>query len=493
MVPIDDEDAARAARARAILNASKTTPVSVTPKPFTQPMTIAGQTNGVVPSVSQQLSDYVANSAKRIEELTVLENQAGATAVAGGVTPPKLPGESNTAYNTRITEYYKAQPQPVLTDAQKAAGAVVQFVRTGAGGEGEYRIVYPIGTKLDANGNPIVPTQFGNSNNGGGNNNGGSGSNTNVTLVSTETDDYGNVVGVYSDGSTKVLIPSGRQYKSTVDLDAYALLEETFKAYGLESLVPKIKTYMERGLGSNQAALQLKTEPEYVERFRGNEIRRATGLNVLSEGEYLALEDAYSQTLRAYGLQNYFGIDRKVKTAAMADIIGNDIDATEFKDRIDTVVTRVQNADPAIKRTLTMFYNINDTDLIKYFLDPKANLPKLQEKVTAAEIGSAALGQGLATNVSDATALALFGITRGQALEGYAKIGESLPTTKKLGSIYAEEGIDYTQQTAEEEVFKGLASAERKRRQLASREVAIFGGASGVGKTAFGSAISGAI
>lgn len=38
-----------------------------------------------------------------------------------------------------------------------------------------------------------------------------------VTLVSTETDEYGNVVGIYSDSTTKILIPSGKKYKSTVD------------------------------------------------------------------------------------------------------------------------------------------------------------------------------------------------------------------------------------------------------------------------------------
>ena len=377
-------------------------------------------------------------------------NQIAATANAGKTTAPVDP-DIMKARNARavldaaaataaLTPQEKAAKQtadaqaaavkPVLTPAEEAAGFTIQWVRTGAAGAGEWRKIKPASVGTSAGGGT------GGGTGGGGDNKPKDVTPQNVSLVSTETDEYGNVIGVYSDGTTKTLIPSGRKYKSTVDLDAYALLEETFKAYGLETLVPKIKTYMERGLGSNQAALQLKTEPEYVERFRGNEIRRATGLNVLSEGEYLALEDAYSQTLRAYGLQNYFGIDRKAKTASMADIIGNDIDATEFKDRIDTVVTRVQNADPAIKRTLVSFYNINDTDLIKYFLDPKANLPKLQEKVTAAEIGSAALGQGLATNVSDATALALFGITRSQALEGYAKIGETLPTAKKLSSIY---------------------------------------------------------
>jgi hypothetical protein len=176
----------------------------------------------------------------------------------------------------------------------------------------------------------------------------------------------------------------------------------------------------------------------------------------------------------------------------MANIIGNDIAATEFKDRINTVVTRVNNADPLIKSTLKYFYNINDTDLIGYFLNPKENMPKLQEKVTAAEIGSAAIGQGLISNVTSAEALAKLGITRGKAVEGYGIIAETLPIGEKLSKIYGEEGITYTQATAEEEVFKGMASAERKRKQLAAREFAAFGGGSGVGRTSLGRGTSGA-
>lgn len=315
---------------------------------------------------------------------------------------------------------------------------------------------------------------------------------TNVTLVSTETDEYGNVVGIYSDGSTKILIPSGKKYKSTVDEDAYSILESTFKDFGLEELVPEIKKFMDAGLGSNQAGVELRKTAAYTTRFKGNETRRASGLNVLSEAEYLALEDSYSQTLRAYGLQNYFGIDRKIKTASMADIIGNDISAIEFKDRIDTVVTRINNADPTIKNTLNAFYNITDTDLVKYFLNPKENLPKLQEKVTAAEIGSAALSQGLVTDVNRATALAQMGITKEKAQEGYEAISGALPTTTKLSQIYGEEGIKYTQATAEEEVFKQLESAKRKRLKLAEKEVGSFSGTAGLGRNALGTGKSSA-
>jgi hypothetical protein len=168
----------------------------------------------------------------------------------------------------------------------------------------------------------------------------------------------------------------------------------------------------------------------------------------------------------------------------MADIIGNDISATEFKDRIDTVVTRVNNADPNIKTTLKSFYGIQDNDLVKYFLDPKENLPKLQEKVLSAEIGNEALKQNLLTDVTSASALAQLGITKDQAREGYQGISNVLPTTTRLGQIYGEEGINYTQKTAEEEVFGQLESAKRKRVRLAEKEVGSFSGTSGLGRNA---------
>jgi hypothetical protein len=271
--------------------------------------------------------------------------------------------------------------------------------------------------------------------------------------------------------------------------DAFALLEQTFRDYGLEELVPAIKGYMEKNLGPNQASLELRKEPAYIARFKGNETRRAAGLNALSEAEYLALEDSYSQTLRAYGVQNYLGTDAKTRQKAMSDIIGNDISATEFKDRIDTVVTRVNNADKQIKETLKTFYGIQDEDLTGYFLNPKENLPKLQEKVTAAEIGAAATGQGLGTSKVSAEDLAKFGITKAEAQKGYSDIAEIMPTASKLGEIY---GDKYTQDIAEQEVFKGTASAKRKRQMLAEREAAAFSGSSGRLRTGQSSGNAGA-
>ena len=264
--------------------------------------------------------------------------------------------------------------------------------------------------------------------------------------------------------------------------DAFALLTSTFALYGLEELSSVIAGFMKQGLTSNEAIIELRKNKTYQTRFAGNTTRVAAGLNALTEGEYLALEDSYSETLRAYGQQNLLGTDRKTRQAAMANVIGSDISAVEFKDRVSTVVTRVENADPLVKSTLRDFYKITDTELVSYFLNPKENLPKLQEKVTAAEIGSAALAQGgLTTDMTSAESLAKFGVDLATARKGYSTISEVLPTATKLSQIYSEDKINYNQKVAEEEVFKGLASAQRKRTQLAEKEIAQFQGSAGVG------------
>jgi hypothetical protein len=265
--------------------------------------------------------------------------------------------------------------------------------------------------------------------------------------------------------------------------NAFALLKDVFTQYGLSDLASTIETLMKEGYEAEEATLALKTDPRYnkayITRFRGNELRRSSGLNVLSEAEYLALEDDYTRTLKSYGLENYFGVDKTVKQSAIADVIGADISSLEFTERVSTAVDRVKMADPATKSAFQQFYGIGEADLVQYFLDPKKALVNLKEKAVSAEIGGAAIGQGLAATATSATDLARYGISREQAQVGYRTIAEELPTADKLSQIYSQEGITYGQTEAEQATFKGLASAKRKKQQLVSREEAAFQGSSG--------------
>jgi hypothetical protein len=251
---------------------------------------------------------------------------------------------------------------------------------------------------------------------------------------------------------------------------------------------------MTQGLTSGEALIKLKTNPTgaYAKRFAGNAARLKGGLNALSEAEYLDLEKSYANTLKSYGLGNMVSANREDNYKKFAEYIAGDISAVEFKDRIDTVVTRVQNADPTVKATLKQFYpELNDADLVGYFLNPKDNLPRLQEKVTASEIGAAAKSFGMGTDVTAATDLAKYGVDKKEAREGYSTIAGVLPVATKLGDIYNETGVKYGQAEGEAEVFKGSQDAATKRKRLASMERAAFSGSSGTGQSSLSKSIQG--
>lgn len=299
---------------------------------------------------------------------------------------------------------------------------------------------------------------------------------SNKKAISSYKNADGTITVVYDDGTTEITGTPDKLSDDSARKDAFALLIDTFKQYGLDSLADTIKGYMTQNIGPNEATLLLKQTQAYKDRFAGNGTRVAAGKNAIGESTYLALENQYAEVLKAYG-QNALG-----NRAEYATLIGNDISNIELGDRLKLAVTRVQQSDPSVKAQLKQFYpSITDADLVSYFLKPDQTLPGLERKVTSAEIGAAATSQGLNTSATSAEDLAAFGVDRSTALKGYSTIGTILPEGQKLSSIYGEAKIDYTQATAEQEVFKGNASAERKRKQLAALETAQFGGSAGVG------------
>lgn len=266
---------------------------------------------------------------------------------------------------------------------------------------------------------------------------------------------------------------------------AFDILYNEFDAMGLGSLVKPLEKLIIQDVGAQQFAIELRASDEYKARFAANEERTKKGLRVLTPREYLTVEDSYRQTLRAYGLKQ-FDNDQYVR-----QFIANDISAAELSDRVATAVQRVQNADPAISRTLRDYYGITNNDLVAYVLDPNQQLQKIQRQVAAAEIGAAARKQGLEAGVAVSEQLAAQGITEAQAQKGYATIADILPTAEKLSQIYGTTLEGYDQAQAEQEVFNTLASAQRRRQRLVSREVAEFSGQAGVGRGSLGTATGG--
>ena len=264
---------------------------------------------------------------------------------------------------------------------------------------------------------------------------------------------------------------------------AYDILYNEFNKYGLGSLVEDIKGLIQSNVSPSQFSLELQNTNAYKQRFAANQDRIKAGLKALTPAEYIGLEDQYQNIMRTYGMPStYYTKDGTGKQAGFEKFLANDVSASELEDRIATAQQRVLNSNPEVLQALKQFYpDINNADILAYTLDPSNALTNIKRKVTAAEIGGAALAQGLQTTGGTAESLAGLGITKSQAQQGYTEIAGILPRASQLADIYGQD--QYTQGTAEAEVFNtaNAADAARKRKKLASLETAAFSGSSGVG------------
>ena len=264
---------------------------------------------------------------------------------------------------------------------------------------------------------------------------------------------------------------------------AYDLLYAEFSKYGLQGLVDPLKGLITSGASPAEFTIKLRETPAYQQRFAGNAKRIANGLTALDEATYLAKEDAYQNLMRNYGLPDtYWKKDAIGTQEGFTQLIANDVSAVELENRLQTAQNRVLKANPEVAYALKNFYpDITNGDILAYALDPKNALDAINRKVTAAEIGGAALSQGLTTSLGGAEGLAAYGITKAQAEQGYQTVAGVLPRASQLSDIYGQG--PYTQGTAEAEVFgtQGSAAAKKQREKLVSLEQASFGGSSGVG------------
>ena len=326
------------------------------------------------------------------------------------------------------------------------------------------------------------------------------------TITGTTVNADGSVTIEYSDGTTEikggtstkstsksteelikeytsdVLNKMSQEEKTAERLSAYNILRMEFEQYGLGSLVTDIRDLLVNDTPTSEFGLRLRGTDAYKDRFKANEARISAGLSALSPAEYVALEDQYQNVMRNYGLPaSYYTKDKTGKQVGFEKFIAGDVSATELEDRISTAQKRVINANPQVSAALKQFYpDITNGDILAYTLDPAQGLEGIKRKVTAAEIGGAALQSGLSANLARAEELGRYGVDKAAATSGYSTIGAGLQRGSQLAAIYQES--PYTQTTAEEEIFNipGAEEARKKRQKITGLEKATFGGQTGI-------------
>lgn len=270
---------------------------------------------------------------------------------------------------------------------------------------------------------------------------------------------------------------------------AYDILYEKFARLGLGGLVAPLQDLIKRGdLQPSQFTGELRKTDDYKKRFAANIARQNKGLMPLDEATYITNENQYEKVMKNYGLPaSYYAGYTDPKTGvtykpALEKFLVGDVSPTELEDRIVAGQQRVLNTNPQVLEAFKKFYpGIGNSDFLAYTIDPENALKDIQRKITAAEIGGAALAQGLTAGVTTAEELAGYGVTKQQAMQGYQDVAAIAPRGSQLAAIYGQ--TPYTQQTAEAEVFgtAGAAEATKQRKKLAALEQAAFSGQAGVG------------
>jgi hypothetical protein len=263
---------------------------------------------------------------------------------------------------------------------------------------------------------------------------------------------------------------------------AYDLLLAQFKEYGLSDLVEPLKNLITSGASPAEFTIRLRESEPYKKRFAANAQRIAKGFTALDEATYLAMEDQYQEVMRQYGLpESYYTKDSTGKQVGFEQLLANDVSNIELGDRLMVAQDRVLKSNPEVIAALKQFYpDINNGDILAYTLDPKNAIKDIQRKVTAAEIGGAAIQSGLGTSLARAEELQRYGVDKEAATAGFATIGAGLQRGSQLASIYKQD--PYTQTTAESEIFNvpGAQEARKQRQKITGLEKATFGGQSGI-------------
>jgi hypothetical protein len=336
------------------------------------------------------------------------------------------------------------------------------------------------------------------------------GSTAGRTFVSTFINPAtGDTYALYSDGSRELLFEGTKiadeetaaagealaaeqaaalaaEAKKNEGRSAYNLLFAEFDRYGLGVLVEPLKKFIEEGLSPAEFTIRLRETDAYKKRFAANAQRVAKGLRALSEAEYIGTEDQYQDVMRRYGMpESYYAKGDLGVQSGFEKFLAGDVSAVELEDRIQTAQNRVVNSNPEVAKALKEFYpGISNGDILAYVLDPANAIEQIKRKVTAAEIGGAAIQSGLQTGMTRAEELAAAGITKQQAQTGFQTIAEVAPRGGVLAEIYKQD--PYTQTTAEKEVFglAGSVDAAKQRKKLTQLETAAFSGSAGMGAIA---------
>jgi hypothetical protein len=278
-------------------------------------------------------------------------------------------------------------------------------------------------------------------------------------------------------------------------VSAFAILEDTFRSWGLPELVPTIKGFLQQNLSPGEATLKLKETDVWKERFKGNEGRLAKGLAIYQPDEYLRAEETYSNILRANNLSGLANRDTFTK------LITGAVSAVEVQDRINLVFNKIDTAGEDVKSELGRYFsqfNINDPgyqrlQLAEALLSGEDTAKVLEMNVRKAQLRAGATAARYDLEEERVAALERLlneaGVSNAYAAgqAGFQALSRIQPQAEILSQRYQMDQVGETE--LEKEAFLGLESEKRKR--LVEQEKATFAGGAGTTQVSLAQSVAG--
>lgn len=154
------------------------------------------------------------------------------------------------------------------------------------------------------------------------------------------------------------------------------------------------------------------------------------------ELQYISYRNSVTEAAQRYGINNNLITKQKI-----ADYIGNRVSASEIADRMSQAATAVATTPPETLSILRDYYNVQNGDLISFYLDPATTEAELQKRYTAARIGTEAYRQEFGIDVQMAENLAQRGITPDEANRAFGQAARQSTFMLGRGETISREGL----------------------------------------------------
>jgi len=268
--------------------------------------------------------------------------------------------------------------------------------------------------------------------------------------------------------------------KYATQVKAIDKMVNAFKANGIDD--PAFASFISGKIladaSQEEILLELYNQPAYKARFPGMAELRSKN-RAITEAEYIKIENQYSQTLRFFDLPAGFKDDR----ATFGKLIGGEVSAKELQDRAQIAQDMSKTTNPEIRDALKNFYNVGEGAITAYFLDSNAALPILQKQAKAAAIAGIGKVSGFSQfgkdeAIATASNAAYANLSESDLVKNFGVAANLRDTQQRLSYL---ENNNYSDREALQAVIESDQQAILASQRRAAREVARFGGSSGLG------------